>query len=155
MQQLVADLVAEGVDATIPQTVRETVTAVEECFEERIDPITIAAVANKLNLDKSTAWRRVRVAIDRGYLKNQETQKGRPARLELGDPLPAEIEVLPAPAILEDCMVAVHSEGRDTPLPLATEASSSEELEPALHERLAIGYAGRNNAADFPGNFQI
>jgi hypothetical protein len=44
-------------------------------------------------LDKSAVSRRVADAIDRGYLRNLEDKKGRPARLVMGDPLPEELEV--------------------------------------------------------------
>ncbi len=54
-------------------------------------------VAQHLNLDKSTASRRVREAIEKGFLENRETRSGRPMRLVLGDPLPEAVEVLPHP----------------------------------------------------------
>jgi hypothetical protein len=64
--------------------------------------VTVTAVAERLHLDRSTASRRVRVAVTRGYLKNLETRKGRPARLRVGDPLPGQVVVLPPPeALLE------------------------------------------------------
>ena len=52
-------------------------------------------------LNKSTVSRRVGTALAGGYLKNLEDKKGRPFRLELGDPLPEECEILPAPDVLE------------------------------------------------------
>ena len=54
-------------------------------------------VAQHLNLDKSTASRRVNEAINKGFLENRETRPGRPMRLVLGDPLPEAVEVLPHP----------------------------------------------------------
>jgi hypothetical protein len=78
---------------------------------------TITEVAKRLDLDKSPASRRVRVAIQRGYILNLETSKFLPARLVLGDPLPEEIEVLPTPDKLLGCMVASEMEGIHTPLP--------------------------------------
>ncbi|PLS83444.1 MAG: hypothetical protein CYG60_21985, partial [Actinobacteria bacterium] len=64
---------------------------------------TKAALAEELELDKSAAWRRVRTAMDRGYVKNLEDRKGRPARLVPGDALPDDIEILPAPERLHGC----------------------------------------------------
>ena len=55
----------------------------------------MARLAEELKLDRSAALRRARTAIDRGYLKNLEDRRGRPARLVSGDPLPEEVEVLP------------------------------------------------------------
>jgi hypothetical protein len=73
----------------------------------------ITEIAKKLELDKSSAWRRVRIAMERGYVKNLEDRRGRPARLVPGDPLPADIEILPAPEQLQGCTVAGGREGVD------------------------------------------
>ena len=62
--------------------------------------VTNTEVAKKLGLDKSAASRRVKTAIHKGYVKNLEDKKGRPACLVLGDPLPDEVEVLPLPKSL-------------------------------------------------------
>jgi hypothetical protein len=97
VRELVADLVAEGVEATVPKNVRETVEAVKRLHADASEPVTIAAVARELKLDKSAASRRVRVALDGGYLNNLEDRKGRPARLMPGDPLPDDVVVLPTP----------------------------------------------------------
>ena len=50
-----------------------------------------------LKLDKSAISRRVADALSGGFLKNLEDRKGRPARLILGDALPDDYQVLPAP----------------------------------------------------------
>jgi hypothetical protein len=73
--------------------------------------VTIAALAEELELDKSAAWRRVRSAMDRGYLENKEDRKGRPAKLVVADALPDDIEILPAPERLQGCTVASDLEG--------------------------------------------
>jgi uncharacterized protein with PIN domain len=109
VRELIADLVAEGIGATVPMTVRETVAAVGKHTGPGGE-VTVATVAKELELDKSSALRRVRTAIDRGYLKNLETGRGRPAKLTLGDALPQELTILPDPAKLEGCMLAVPQE---------------------------------------------
>jgi len=80
-------------------------------------------VATYLRLDKVTALRRIRVAVDRGYLRNLEEHKGRPYRLIMGDPLPRDVTVLPTVETLTGCAVAVKTGGIDTlpplPVPLA------------------------------------
>ena len=114
VRELVADLVSEGIEATVPQTVRETVGALGRLYAEESEPVTIAALAEELELDKSAAWRRARTAMDRGYLKNLEDRKGRPARLVPGDPLPDDIEILPTSERLHGCTVAGVSEGIKT-----------------------------------------
>jgi len=53
--------------------------------------------------------------MDRGYIKNLEDRKGRPARLVPGDALPEDVEILPRPERLigesEGCTVAGVREG--------------------------------------------
>lgn len=95
MYHLVVDLIAAGIGAEVPKTVRETVAAVEALLAKRAYvpedafrevTVTQAEVAKELRLDKATVSRRVREARQRGYLENHETRKGRQAQLVLGDP---------------------------------------------------------------------
>lgn len=44
----------------------------------------------------------MRTAIGRGYLENLEESRGRPARLGLGEKIPENREILPAPEALEE-----------------------------------------------------
>jgi hypothetical protein len=100
--ELTADLVAAGVGASVSPTVRETVAAVAE-LTARQQPrigVTLGQVAEHLKLDRSSASRRIAAAIKGGFLVNSEERKGRPACLELGEPLPGEREVLPSPVAL-------------------------------------------------------
>jgi hypothetical protein len=99
---LVSGLIAEGVEATVPKSIRETVEAVESviaCGDE--DHATNKAVSEELGIDKAAASRRVRTAIGRGYLKNLEDRKGHPARLVLAESMPEDQEILPAAEELE------------------------------------------------------
>jgi hypothetical protein len=109
---LVADLVAEGADATIKAEVRETVNAVTALIGDGKVEVMQADIRKKLKLDKSAVSRRVTAAVDAGVLRNQEDGKGRPARLVLGDPLPEEIELLPKPERLHGCTVAAGDNAR-------------------------------------------
>ena len=100
VHDLVADLLGEGVAATVSASVRETVSAVESALAKAEgDPPAVpsVAVARELGLDPSAASRRVRAALSAGYLSNQETRRGRPARLVLGEPLPEDRPLLPTP----------------------------------------------------------
>lgn len=129
---MVADLVAEGVEATVPRTVRETVEAAKRLLEDSdSEPITTTAVAKELKLDKSAALRRVRTAMDRGHLKNLEDRKGRPARIVSGDPIAGEVEVLPTVERLQGCRVAGNSGGRDTPLPPSQRPGGERDASPS------------------------
>jgi hypothetical protein len=117
VRELVADLVAEGVEATVSEATRATVAAVEEAAEP--EGVSLSTLADKLRLDKATVSRRWRVARDAGYLRNLETQKGKTARIVLGDPLPDELELLPNVEALRDrCTVASVRDGQAPPPPL-------------------------------------
>jgi hypothetical protein len=112
VRELVADIVSEAVEATVPATVREVVQVVADADE----PVSIARLAELLGLDKSATSRRWQNARSRGYLRNLEEKRGKPARIVLGDPLPDEIEILPSPERLtESCTVADESEGIPPP----------------------------------------
>src|SRR5215208_5703824 len=127
VRELVADLVAEGVEATVPPSVRQTVEAVERLIREGDEEeVTNRAVAEELKIDRAAASRRVRVAIDRGYLKNLEDRKGRPARLVVGEPMPEDQEILPLPEELERCAVDRDFEGVSHPPPLSEESFEGE-----------------------------
>jgi hypothetical protein len=105
--ELVYDLVAEGVEATVPRSVRETVEAVKLLGGRQLDGVSLPALAAELGLDKSTASRRATAAIELCYLRNDEARLGRPARYAPDQPMPVETEILPRPeALAERCTVA-------------------------------------------------
>jgi hypothetical protein len=117
VRELVADVFAEGVEAMVKPETRELVAIVKTLGK---DEVSMTEIAKVLRLDKGAVSRRVSDAIVRGYLVNAETRKGRPARINLGDPLPAEIEILPTPDRLAHCCtVAALQEGIDAPSPPA------------------------------------
>jgi hypothetical protein len=118
--ELVVDIISEGVEATVPTTVRETVEAVAASKE----PPSISQLATLLGLDKSATSRRWENARARGYLKNVEERRGKPARIVLGDPLPDEVEILPSPERLEERWTVAGESGEIT------------------RERSPIGYEG-------------
>jgi DNA-binding transcriptional ArsR family regulator len=98
VRKLVVDLVGEGVETTVPKTVRETVEAVKRLREgSKGEPVTVAELARKLELDRSTVSRRARSAKDRGYLRDLEDNPRKPSRLVLGDDLPDDVQILPTP----------------------------------------------------------
>ena len=95
VRELVADIVAQGVDATVKPEVREVVETVARLLEEERDEVRQVDLRGALPLDKSAISRRVAHAVDAGFLRNLEDRRGRPARLVLGDPLPDDLELLP------------------------------------------------------------
>jgi hypothetical protein len=117
VRQLVADLVAEGVDATVSKTMRQTVKAVTKLTSGDKEHIGIKPLAAELKLDKASTSRRVKAAREAGYLVNLEETKGKPAKIAAGEPLPADLVILPTPKTLatawECCSVAVQTEGRE------------------------------------------
>lgn len=121
VRDLVAPLIAETIEAGVSETIRETVHAVETLCPNAGSGVSVATIAKELSLDKSAISRRLRAAHDRGYLKNLEDRKGRPARYVLGDPLPGNAQVLPAVEALRDrCTVAGVAEGVHPPSPPPT-----------------------------------
>jgi hypothetical protein len=122
VRELVADLISEGVEATVPKIVRETVMAVERLIQESgKESVTNSQVGRELKLDKNPTYQRVQRAIEGGYLENLEDRKGRPARLVLGDPMPEDRPILPEPGRLGGFTVSEVSEGIGTPPPPARE----------------------------------
>jgi hypothetical protein len=124
VRELISDLFSEGIDAAVPETLRETVEAVQRLAK---DEVSVAELAQTLDLDKSSVSRRVRVATSKGYLVNRETAKGKRARIAPGDPMPDDTEILPHPDKLADCCtVAASTEGIRTPSPAASDAELAE-----------------------------
>lgn len=106
VRDLIADLVADEVGATVPPLVVETVNAVSELKATHAVGVTYTQLGAYLKVDKSTAMRRARVATDRGYLQNLEDKRGRPALLTTADALPSDVDILPTVETLSGCVVA-------------------------------------------------
>jgi hypothetical protein len=121
VRELVSDLVSEGIEATVPRSVREAVHAVARLHaQEDSQPVAVVQVARELKLDRSAASRRVRSAKDRGFLRDLEDNPRKPSRLVPGDPLPEDLKILPKPQSIQAykaCKRAGQTEGRHTPLP--------------------------------------
>jgi len=120
VRALVADLVSDEIGATVPATIAETVAAVVGLREQNEAGVTSAQLGERLGLDKSAARRRAMVAVERGYLKNLEDRRGKPARLVPGEPLPGEVTILPTVETLSGGTVASAQRGEthaDTTVP--------------------------------------
>jgi hypothetical protein len=137
VRELVSDLMAEAVEATVALTVRETVAAVQErAASDQSDPgapVTVATIATALKLDKSAAHRRVQTALKKGYLRNLEEKPGRPARLVIGDPMPEDVLVLPdVESLQKGCRVAMGCNGDATTQPQENSAPDGQDCRVAL-----------------------
>jgi hypothetical protein len=131
---LMHELVSEGVEASVPETVRETVDAVRLLVEDEDAPedadgnkyVTGKAVRTHLNLDRAPTSRRIRSAMEAGFLKNLETRKYQAQKLVLGDEMPSNIDILPKPEVLAaECGCAVAREKEGDGLPDCSERGST------------------------------
>ncbi len=127
VRELVLDIVSEGIGLAVSETVRDTVNAVAALMRSPEDTVTIKMVAERLSLDESAAYRRVRAAMEKGYLKNLEPRRGCPAKLQTAEPLPEDAELLPSVDALKACRVAGDSEGSD---PVQSSGKRALRLEP-------------------------
>jgi hypothetical protein len=101
VRELVADILAEQVEQIVPETIRQTIAAVSAALVKKKTEDgsfeTIAATPKEieieLGLDKSTTSRRIKAAIEDGYLEDI-ARGGRP-RIKLGAPLPSNTSFLP------------------------------------------------------------
>lgn len=95
--ELVADVFETGGGAS--ERVRETVEAVRRLVVGD-SSVSQVEIAKELGLAKGTVSNRVHRAIAGGWLINEETGRGKPAKIRLGEPLP-ERAGLPTPEELE------------------------------------------------------
>ena len=117
--RLLAKTLAVTLDR-VSDEMRDTVGAVHELNEaQELKGVSYPALAEKLGLSRSGAWRRVESAVKGGYLANAEERKGYPAKLVCADPLPDDRAVLPAP---EDIHLA------DTPAKSTQQLNTSAEF---------------------------
>lgn len=94
VRELVGDIVGEAVEGTVSKAIKETVEAVKKLATA--EGVSVTALCKELKLDKAAVSRRVKSAIERGFLTNEEDRKGRPARLKVADELPDKVRVLPS-----------------------------------------------------------
>jgi hypothetical protein len=95
VRELVQPLIAHGSEAAVSATMRETVEVVQDVYDTAGTEVQLVVVAKSLGIDKSAASRRVKAALNVGYLHNREERSRRPMRLVPGEPLPDGVELLP------------------------------------------------------------
>ena len=104
VRELAHGLMAQGAHLSVSAETRETVEAVQALHEESNSPssgVMNREVAKYLTLDKAPTSRRIKRALDGGYLTNLESNPRRPKKLVIGDPLPEAQELLPTAERLE------------------------------------------------------
>jgi hypothetical protein len=101
---LMGGIVAEGAGTSISKEVQATIDAVATATVgmPADDGATADKIAKLLKLDKSSAWRRLRVASTKGYIVNLETRKGQPGRYRVTTQEVEAEELLPAPEAVKD-----------------------------------------------------
>lgn len=111
VRELVNGTLGDGLGAMVKLETREVVDAVTTLNAAGIYYPTVTTVAKHLSLSKSAALRRIEVALERGYLVNNQEHRGQPAKLRPGEPMPDDADALPHPSKLAGCTVARVSEG--------------------------------------------
>jgi transcriptional regulator with XRE-family HTH domain len=99
----------------VPPIIRETVGAVADAATD--EGISIRELAEILGIDKAAVSRRWNSARARGYLRNLETKRGRPAQIVLAEPLPEDLQILPTLEVLAERCGVDGVSGRDAILP--------------------------------------
>jgi len=92
----------EGTVTGVSGALREVVLAVEGLQHAGDGTVSVTDVALHLGITKMAASRRVKAALTNGWLVNDESRRGYPFKLKVGEPLP-ERTGLPAPGTLTAC----------------------------------------------------
>jgi hypothetical protein len=100
VRTLVAELIAEGVEAGVSEAMRETVAAVRDLQDEGSAHASPKALIQKLGIGRSATYDRIRRALLSGYLLNEAAKDERGMKLVVGALLPGEEEFLPSPEAL-------------------------------------------------------
>ena len=137
---LLEDVFTTTVHEGVTPAVRETVEAVAELS---LDGTAISEqdLVKKLKLAKSTVSYRVKRAVKGGYLVNQTTQKGAPAQLVLGAPLP-EGNPLPKP---EDLLARVEDSADDSNSRTPASESATPEIRTDRSSGVRTGFESGSN----------
>jgi predicted transcriptional regulator len=108
--ELMGGIVAEASGVSIQKEVRETIDAVAAVTKDMPseEGATADKIAKLLRLDRSSAWRRLRVAMNKGFVVNLETRRGQPGRYRVTSQEIEAEELLPSiEALCEEAMQPV------------------------------------------------
>jgi uncharacterized protein YerC len=99
---LLADTMTASQQGGLTERLRAVVAVVQDVCaknpEAKTTGVNVSTIARALKLNTSTVWRRVEVLEREGYLRNLEERPRRPARLVLGEELPAPNSAMPHPS---------------------------------------------------------
>lgn len=101
VRDLVGELIAEGVDASVTKATREIVEAVKALLDadEHLEYVTPKKIADKLGIGQPATYDRMHRAIRSGYLHNASKKDERGYKIGLGSPLPDGPAFLPDPGV--------------------------------------------------------
>jgi hypothetical protein len=94
--EIAGDLLAEGADARVSETIRETVEATRVILDAGVEYTSVRAIAAKLGIGQQATYDRVRRALFSGYLADAAKDGDRRKRIVLGASLPGSSEFLPS-----------------------------------------------------------
>jgi len=106
VHSLAADLFRAVQGEGITQADRDTREKVVELSQAGERPVSQAELRQRLVVSKAVVSHRVNRLLKLDYLVNLETQRGRPAKLVPGAPLPEEVPPLPSPCNLARHLLA-------------------------------------------------
>lgn len=105
-RDLLKDVFTAMATGGVSGVIRETVTKLVELHRASGSSSTVTQLGEALCLHPNATWYRVRNAIKLGYIVNEETRRGQPAKLIPGSPLPELEEALPTPEEVEAILCA-------------------------------------------------
>jgi hypothetical protein len=88
VRDLIGELIAEGVEASVPKTVRETVEVVAALIKEGHEHPSPKRILERLGVGRAATYDRLKEARHRGYLVNEAKKNERGLKLALGAELP-------------------------------------------------------------------
>lgn len=98
VRDLIAEVIAEGIGATVSDEVRETVAAVQSALEATSSESVVkrAQVRAELGLDDRATNRRLLQATEAGHVENTNPGRGKVGLYKVGSPIPDGVDVLPS-----------------------------------------------------------
>jgi hypothetical protein len=116
---LIGHIASESAGIAVSKELVETIGAVKLATVKipADDGATAFEVAKLLKLDKSTAWRRLGLAMNKGFVVNMETRKGQPGRYRLTDQEIEAESLLPSAEQIEAWMALASERGAKSAQP--------------------------------------
>lgn len=89
-------------ETAIPQHIRDLVEAINKASEAPdFQGISGKGLTQILLIHKSNVSRGVKEALEKGFIRNREDRRGRPAKYVPDNPLPSNLDILPSPQELK------------------------------------------------------